>query len=168
MLKTEYSKLTGARKGPTEKSGASPARSRRCKGERTSQMSLKRPVLGRRSERWTQVRRTACMESISWPASDGEEMTAQPFCAGSCLQTVFSLRKGVFYFSLYNGLDNRHIMICHSQTFLIYVRGNEPDTLLPRTDFEGERCRKGSGSDHSHSSRAFLLGNIHPATGGFT
>ena len=50
-VKTEYNKLTGARKGPTEKSGASPARSRRCKGERTSQMSLKRPVLGRRSER---------------------------------------------------------------------------------------------------------------------
>ncbi len=32
---------TGARKGPTEKSGASPARSRRCKGERASSVSLK-------------------------------------------------------------------------------------------------------------------------------
>ena len=41
---------TGARQGPTEKSGASPARSRRCKGEQASKMSLKRQVLGRRSE----------------------------------------------------------------------------------------------------------------------
>ena len=38
---------TGARKGPTEKSGVSPARSRRCKGERTSQMSLKPTGFGK-------------------------------------------------------------------------------------------------------------------------
>ena len=51
VLKLNRVYYAGARKGPTEKSGASPARSRRCKGERTSHMSLKRQVLGRRSER---------------------------------------------------------------------------------------------------------------------
>ena len=51
VLKLNTMNNTGARKGPTEKSGENPARSRRCKGERTSKMSLKQKVLGRRSER---------------------------------------------------------------------------------------------------------------------
>ena len=59
-------------------------------------------------------------------------------------------------------------MICHSQTFRINVRGNAAGHWVTRTGLKVKEVGDRAAAVITLTQAGFFIGNIHPATDGFT
>ena len=59
-------------------------------------------------------------------------------------------------------------MICHSQTFRIHVRGNAAGHWVTRTGLKVKEEVETAAAGITLTRAGFFIGNIHPATDGFT
>ena len=88
-------------------------------------------------------------------------MTAELFPDAAAFKPSFRtvIEKTIFILFIY-GLDNRHIMICHSQTFRIHVRGNAAGHWVIPTGLKVKEEKERAAAGITLTRAGFFIGNI--------